>query len=134
MANSVIVKPWDWGDAWGFVPAVDSRDVRRIVHVAGQCDQSRADGSPRHVGDMAAQVAGALDNVAAVLAAAGLTLADVVRLNYYVTDIAAFNAVPHAAHIGRLQAAGCRPASTLLGVTALAMPSMMVEIEATAVA
>ena len=134
MATNDIIKPWDWGDAWGFVPAVVTTDARRIVHVAGQCDQSRENGSPLHPGDMAAQIAGAIDNLEAVLAAAGLALADVVRLNYYVTDIAAFNAVPHEAHIGRLQAANCRPASTLLGVTGLAMPGMMVEIEATAVA
>ncbi len=34
---------------------------------------------------------------------------------------------------GRLAQAGCRPASTLLGVTRLAYPEMLVEIEATAV-
>jgi enamine deaminase RidA (YjgF/YER057c/UK114 family) len=133
MTEKTIVKPWDWGDQWGFVPAV-STVARRTVHVAGQCDQSREDGSPFHPGDMAAQVAGALDNVEAVLAATDLTLADVVRLNYYVTDVEAFNAVPHDTHIGRLRAARCFPASTLLGVTALAMPGMLVEIEATAVA
>jgi enamine deaminase RidA (YjgF/YER057c/UK114 family) len=115
------------------VPAVVSTGARRTVHVAGQCDQSREDGSPFHPDDMAAQVTGALDNVEAVLAAADLTLADVVRLNYYVTDVEAFNAVPHEAHVGRLRAARCFPASTLLGVSALAMPGMVVEIEATAV-
>ena len=36
--------------------------------------------------------------------------------------------------IDNLEAAGCRPASTLLGVSGLALPEMMVEIEATAVA
>jgi enamine deaminase RidA (YjgF/YER057c/UK114 family) len=132
--TNTVLKPWTWGDAWGFVPAVVSTGTRRTVHVAGQCDQSREDGSPYHPGDMAAQVAGAIDNVEAVLAAAELTLADVVRLNYYVTDIEAFNAVPHDMHVGRLQAARCFPASTLLGVSALAMPGMLVELEATAVA
>lgn len=134
MSTNTIVKPWDWGDQWGFVPAVECTDARRVVHIAGQCDQSRRNGSPRHAGDMPAQVAGAIDNLEAVLAAADLTLADVVRLNYYVTDVEAFNAVPHDVHVGRLQAAGCFPASTLLGITALAMPGMMIELEATAVA
>jgi enamine deaminase RidA (YjgF/YER057c/UK114 family) len=133
MASNIIVKPWDWGDKWGFVPGVVSAETRRIMHVAGQCDQSRKDGSPYHPGDMSAQIAGAIDNLEAVLAEAGFKLSDVVRLNYYVTDVAAFNAVPHDAHIGRLKAAGCFPASTLLGITELAMPGMMVEIEATAV-
>ena len=132
-ASNSIIEPWDWGDAWGFVPAVASTGVTRVVHCAGQCDQSSEDGHPFHPGDMAAQISGAIDNLEAVLVASELALSDVVRLNYYVTDIDAFNSVPQAAHIGRLKAAGCRPASTLLGVTALAMPGMMVEIEATAV-
>lgn len=132
-ARNTMIKPWSWGDKWGFVPAVSSTGTARIVHCAGQCDQSREDGHPLHPGDMAAQISGAIDNLEAVLAAAGMTLSDVVRLNYYVTDIEAFNAVPHEAHIGRLRDAGCHPASTLVGVTGLAMPGMMVEIEATAI-
>ncbi|MDP6511726.1 MAG: Rid family hydrolase, partial [SAR202 cluster bacterium] len=58
-------------------------------------------------------------------------LSDVVRLNYYVTDIDAFFAA--AETLGaRLGQAGCRPASTLLGVASLAFPELLVEIEATA--
>ena len=57
--------------------------------------------------------------------------ADVVRLNYYVTDIAAFHTA--APKVGvRLRAADCKPASTLLGVAGLAMPELMIELEATA--
>jgi 2-iminobutanoate/2-iminopropanoate deaminase len=40
----------------------------------------------------------------------------------------------YGALAGRLSEAGCRPASTLLGVSRLAYPEMLVEIEATAVA
>jgi enamine deaminase RidA (YjgF/YER057c/UK114 family) len=62
----------------------------------------------------------------------GAGLSDVVRLNIYTTLIdqffEAFGVVA-----GRLAQAGCRPASTLLGVTRLAYPEMLVEIEATAV-
>ena len=55
-----------------------------------------------------------------------------VRLNYYVTDIPAFlAAVPVVGE--RLKAARCKPASTLLGITRLAEPEWMIEIEATAV-
>jgi enamine deaminase RidA (YjgF/YER057c/UK114 family) len=62
-----------------------------------------------------------------------MTLANVVRLNYYTTDVDAFFAA--AEQLGpRLAAAGCRPASTLLGVTRLAFPELLIEIEATAVA
>jgi Endoribonuclease L-PSP len=44
-----------------------------------------ADGTPQHVGDMAAQVELSLDNLEAVLDAAGMTLTNVVRLNMYTT-------------------------------------------------
>jgi heme-degrading monooxygenase HmoA len=62
---------------------------------------------------------------------AGVSLSDVVRLNIYTTDVDRFFEVYGAA--GRLAEAGCHPASTLLGVTRLAYPEMLVEIEATAV-
>jgi enamine deaminase RidA (YjgF/YER057c/UK114 family) len=55
-----------------------------------------------------------------------------VRLNYYTTDVDKFFAA-HDIVITRLKEAGCRPASTLLGVSRLAFPELMVEIEATAV-
>jgi enamine deaminase RidA (YjgF/YER057c/UK114 family) len=92
-----------------------------------------ADGKPQHAGDMRAQVALALDNVETVLAQAGLGLGDVVRMNYYVTDIDAFFGAAEVLG-ARLQAAGCRPASTLLGVARLAFPEFLIEIEATAAA
>jgi len=84
-------------------------------------------------GGMTAQFQKALDNLEAVLALAGLKLGDLVRLNYYVTDIPAFlEAVPVVGE--RLKAAGCKPASTLLGISRLAQPEWMIEIEGTAVA
>jgi enamine deaminase RidA (YjgF/YER057c/UK114 family) len=86
----------------------------------------------RVFGDMRAQLSAALDNVEAVLGAGGYALRDVVRLNYYVTDIGAFFAGFDAIR-ERLCASGAPPAGTLLGVTRLARPELMVEMEATAV-
>ena len=63
---------------------------------------------------------------------AGAQLSDVVRLNYYTTDVDRFFEA-HDAVATRLSSAGCSPASTLLGVTRLAFPELLVEIEATAV-
>jgi enamine deaminase RidA (YjgF/YER057c/UK114 family) len=101
------------------------------IYCAGQISTD-ADGNPVHDGDMAAQLGQALDNLEAVLSESGCTLSDVVRLNYYTTDIDAFfGAINHL--VTRLTEANCRPSSTLLGVTRLAFPSMLVEIEATAV-
>jgi enamine deaminase RidA (YjgF/YER057c/UK114 family) len=75
----------------------------------------------------------ALDNLEVVLGASGCTLADVVRLDVFTTDVDGFFPVMDVL-VGRLQEAGCRPASSLLGVSRLALPPLLVELEATAVA
>ena len=86
-----------------------------------------------HAGDMAKQINQALDNLENVLKEAGLTLANVVRLNYYTTDIAAFLKAGKS-YGPRLATAGCKPSSTVLGGAGLFQPELMIEIEATAVA
>ena len=66
-------------------------------------------------GDMRGQIEAAMNNVETVLAAGGLSLANVVRLNFYTTDVDSF--VAHYDVIkSRLAAVGCQPSSTLLGV------------------
>jgi len=82
---------------------------------------------------MAAQIGLALDNLEAVLAGAGMSLSNVVRLNTYTTDVDA--SIQHGAVMGqRTGAAGVAPPGTLLGVVRLAFPELMVELEATAMA
>lgn len=134
MVTKTVLNPWTWGDTYGFVQGVDSAGAVRIVHCAGQGDQSDTDGTPRNTGDMTAQVAGCLDNIEKVLSEADLSLADVTRLNIYTTDVDACVGVLENYFAERLRNAGCRPSSTLVGVTRLAFPDMLVEIEATAVA
>ena len=126
-----IINPWTWQDAFGFVQANDVGARGRTVFCAGQASVD-ADGAPAHAGDMAAQIRLSFDNLETVLEAAGGGLRDLVRLNYHATDVPALLATwgPLAE---RLAAAGSRPASTLLGVQALAFPELMVELEATAV-
>jgi enamine deaminase RidA (YjgF/YER057c/UK114 family) len=80
---------------------------------------------------MAAQIRQALANLETVLERAGFKLADVVRLNYYTTDVDRFM-TDAGAGLGRLVETGCRPASTLLGVARLFHRDILVEIEATA--
>ena len=125
-----VVNPWTWQDQFGFVQANEVAGAERTLLCAGQTSVD-ADGAPLHEGDMAAQVKQALDNLETVLGEAGYALSDVIRLNYYVTDVDAFIAAGEAWG-ARLAQAGCRPASTLLGVQRLAVPSLMVEVEATA--
>ena len=125
-----IVNPWTWQDQMGYVQANDVSGAQRTIFLAGQGSVD-GEGAPVHPGDMEAQLNQTLDNLETVLREAGAGLSDVERLNIYTTDVdrflEAFGAVA-----GRLAQAGCRPASTLLGVTRLAYPEMLVEIEATA--
>lgn len=126
-----IVNPWTWQDEFGFVQANETTGVERVLLCSGQTSVG-ADGQPLHEGDMSAQATQALDNLEIVLTQAGFALADVVRLNYYVTDVDAFLEAGEASG-ARLARSGCLAASTLLGVSRLAIPSLMIEIEATAV-
>ncbi len=129
--NKRALNPGDWQDRFDFSQAIEVRGAERVVYCAGQVSVD-GNGVTVHPGDMAAQFHQALDNLEIVLDKAGLGLLDVVRLNYYVTDVPAFSeAVPGVGQ--RLKAAGCKPASTLLGVSRLAEPGWMIEIEATAV-
>jgi enamine deaminase RidA (YjgF/YER057c/UK114 family) len=131
MAATKAINPWQWQEQFGFSQGIDVRGADRVLYCAGQTSVD-ADGAPMHAGDMAAQMQQALNNLETVLRHAGLTLANVVRLNYYTRDVAAF--MQAASTFGpRLHAAGCQPAATLLGVSTLFHPDILVEIEATAV-
>ena len=131
--ESRAVNPWTWQDGFGFSQAVEVSGGQRVLMCAGQTSVDE-NGSPLHPGDIAAQVTQALDNVEAVLKQAGMTLANVVRLNIYTTDVDAFLAAFAELAERGTAAGGPPPASTLLGVTRLAFPELMVELEATAVA
>jgi len=128
-----IINPWTWQDGFGFVQAVEVRGAGGILVCAGQASMDE-EGRVGHPGDMAAQTRQCLDNIETVLAGAGMTLRHVVRLNYYTTDVDRLFAEGWEAVKDRLREAGCRPAATLLGVTRLAFPELLIEIEATAVA
>lgn len=131
MAQTKAINPWTWQEQYGFSQAIDIRGGQRVIFCAGQTSVDES-GNPIHGRDMAKQMTQSLDNLETVLKRAGLTLANVVRLNYYTTNITAF--LGAASVFGqRLAAAGCKPASTLLGVVSLFHPDIMIEIEATAV-
>lgn len=126
------VNPVTWSQELGFHQGEVVSGETRTLYVSGQTAMS-AEGRTEHDGDIAAQLALSADNLEAVLAAAGMSLADLVRLNVYTTDVDAL--LPHYGVLaGRLGAAGVAPTTTMLQVTRLAIPGQLVELEATAVA
>jgi enamine deaminase RidA (YjgF/YER057c/UK114 family) len=101
---------------------------QRTLYCSGQTSTDSS-GMPQHAGDMRAQLGLALDNLETVLQDAGYAVADLVRLNFYTTNVDLF--LEHFEVIAsRLR--GVRYTSTLLGVERLAGPDLLVEIEATA--
>lgn len=126
------VNPWTWQDRYVFSQAIEVTGAERVLYCAGQASVD-AEGNAIAPGDMRAQTGQALDNVETVLRDAGLGLANVVRLDYFVTDMDRYFAEAHPVITERLLGAGAQPAGTLLGVARLAFPELMIEIEATAV-
>src|SRR5580700_3313442 len=124
------VNPWEWSKSFGFSQAVEVREAERILICSGQTGIAE-DGSLPSSSDMGDQVKKAFENLGAVLRTAGFAASDVVKVNYYTTDVDELVVV-----LGPL-ASGFfgdnLPASTLLGVGRLAFPQLKIEIEATAV-
>jgi len=126
------VNPVTWSAQMGFNQGEIVSGSTRTLYCSGQTAMD-GDGNPQHDGDMAAQLVLSLGNLQAVLEQAGMSLANLVRLVVYTTDVDLL-----FQHYGgltsRLGAARVTPTTTMLGVTRLAIPGQMVELEGTAVA
>jgi enamine deaminase RidA (YjgF/YER057c/UK114 family) len=130
--QTTAVNPWTWQDQHGYSQAVEVRGATRQLLCAGQTSVDDQ-GNPVHAGDMRAQLSQALDNLAAVLQKADMGFANVVRLNFYTTDIAGYFAASGEV-ARRFEGIGVKPAGTLLAVAGLFHPDILIEIEATAIA
>ena len=123
------VNPWTWQDQAGFSQAWKVDDARSVVFVSGQASIS-ADGEVVGEDDFEAQVRQTFENLRTVLGQAGASFDDIVKVGVYVTDISRLR------DYGRIKAefiSGPQPASTVVEVSSLALPGMMIEVEAIAV-
>ena len=98
--------------------------ARKTIFVAGQLARDSR-GEVVGKGDMRAQIRQAGENIKAALAAAGASLADVVKTNTYVTDMEEFFKHTDV----RVEYFGALPTSTTVEVRRLAHPDLLVEIE-----
>ena len=115
----------------GFSQAVVSNG-NRTLYVSGQ---AAWDSNKQFIGgtDLAAQAKQAFANLQTVVQAAGGTLADVVCLRIYIVDYKPEKAAAVGSAFRHFFSGVAIPASTWVGVGALADPDLLVEVEATAV-
>ncbi len=124
------VNPWPWSLNVGYNQAEILEGANRQLICAGQTAVD-AEGNPQHPGDMRSQIILALDNLEAILSAADMGLDNITRLNIYTTDVD--EAMKHFDVFStRFRPVNAAPPMTLLGITQLAIPGLMFEIEAAA--
>jgi enamine deaminase RidA (YjgF/YER057c/UK114 family) len=124
------INPTPWMQHFNLHHGVEVTGAARTLYLSGQTSTA-ADGSPLHPGDISAQFRTAWSNLKDALTEAGMTPANIVRLNIYTTHVDAFMAA--AADLTPIfKADGAETSCTLLGVARLFDPAIMIELEATA--
>ena len=113
----------------GYSHVVSIPAAGRLVWTAGQIPVS-ADGTVAAAGDWEAQTRLAFENVGRALAAGGAGWADVVKLTYYVVDLAGLPTI--RAVRDEFIDAQRPPTSSLVKVAGLVMPELLLEVEAVA--
>ena len=129
MADKRFLNPESLSAPSGYSHVVDSR-VDRIVYISGQVPLD-ADGHLVGENDFEAQTRQVFENLNRALQAADVVWSDVVKLNYFLTDVTQITAVRtiRDEYVDTERP----PASTLVQVSGLFRPEVMVEIEAVAV-
>ncbi len=103
-----------------------------VIHCAGQLAWDKG-GNTVGKGDLAEQTEQVFKNLNTVLQEAGAKPADVVRMRTYIVDLKPDDLQVVGQAISKFYGEVTPPANTLLGVQALAMPDLLIEIEMTAV-
>ncbi|MEQ9570053.1 MAG: RidA family protein [Longimicrobiales bacterium] len=130
------INPSAWGLQWSMNQAELVEGLTQLLHFSGQVALESDPGSEIGVrvvgaGDLRAQFAAALANIDEILTQAGMDRSHLLHLRFFTTDVDGVmeNYDVYAEWIGE---AGVMPPQTLLGVSRLALPELLIEIEAAA--
>lgn len=134
--NRESINPWDWGLKWNMDQGEVVEGVEKHLHCSGQIavkpdTESELGISVVSPFEIRGQMECALANVDAILEKAGMSRKNILSLRFFTTDIDAF-LQNYDVYANWIADAGIRPPQSLLGVSRLVFPELMVEIEATA--
>jgi len=119
----------EWQHPFGYSQAWRVDEPRSIIYLAGQVPIT-PDGTPLADADFDTQARQVFDNIGAVLAEAGAGFDNIVKVTVYLTDI---SYLQRYREIKAEYVKGRQPASTALEIKGLAVPGLLIEVEATAV-
>ena len=127
--NKEYVNPKELGAAPKFYShAVTVSGPGKLIHVSGQVSWG-PDGELVGAGDMRAQCQQVFKNLTNVLRAAGAGWSDIIKMNSYMVNLNADNVAAFRETRSAYLKPGQMPASTLVGVTSLVQPELLLEVE-----
>jgi len=130
--NRQYVNPKELGAAPKFYShAVTVGTPGKLIYVSGQVSWG-SDGQIVGAGDMRAQCQQVFKNLTNVLRAAGAGWGDIIKMNSYMVNLNADNVAAFREMRAGYLKAGQMPASTLVGVTSLVQPGLLLEVEVVA--
>ena len=130
--NKQYVNPKELGAAPKFYShAVTMSGPGKLIYVSGQVSWG-PDGKVVGAGDMRAQCEQVFKNLSNVLRAAGAGWGDILKMNAYMVNLNAENVAAFREIRAGYLKAGQLPASTLVGVTSLVQPELLLEVEVVA--
>ena len=130
------INPVSWGASYTMDQGEVTEGASRVLRTSGQVafkddPESEFGVAITNAGNLRGQIEDALANIDAVLQEAGMGREDIVHIHFFTTDVDGF-LENYDVYMGWIDPAGIRPPQSLLGVSRLVFPDLLVEIEVTA--
>ncbi len=130
MTKISFINPGELATPVGYTHVVTVDGPKKILYISGQVSRNQK-GETVGVGDLEAQTRQVYANLLAILKSQGISFGDVVKMNTYTTQPGKIDVIRKVR--AEFIQGDNPPASTFVGVTALADPAFLIEIEAVAV-